>query len=63
MRRRMFLLVTGATVASCLPSFTAPGEVRTRTAVRSLVADLMSSPRQATMPGLPAFASRVHVTV
>lgn len=39
----------------------APGEVRTRTAVRSLVADLMASPRQAAMPGLPALAHRVHV--
>jgi hypothetical protein len=39
---------------------TAPEEVRTRTAVRSLVADLMASPRQAAMPGLPALASRVH---
>jgi hypothetical protein len=39
---------------------TAPGEVRTRAAVRSLVADLMTSPHQATMPGLPALASRVH---
>ncbi len=39
---------------------TAPGEVRTRTAVRSLVADLLASPRQATMPGLLALASRVH---
>lgn len=41
----------------------APGEVRTRNAVRRLVTDLMSSPRRATMPGLPALASRVHATV
>jgi transcriptional regulator with XRE-family HTH domain len=39
---------------------TAPGEVRTRNAVRRLVTDLMASPKQAAMPGLPALASRVH---
>jgi hypothetical protein len=39
---------------------TAPGEVRTRNAVRRLVTDLMTSPKQTTMPGLPALASRVH---
>ncbi|MGH3778804.1 MAG: helix-turn-helix domain-containing protein [Pseudonocardiaceae bacterium] len=39
---------------------TAPGEVRTRNAVRRLVTDLMNVPRQAAMPGLPALASRVH---
>jgi tetratricopeptide (TPR) repeat protein len=38
----------------------APGEVRTRIAVRRLVSDLMASPRQATMPGLSALAHRVH---
>ncbi|GGP88263.1 hypothetical protein GCM10010185_72060 [Saccharothrix coeruleofusca] len=38
----------------------APGEVHTRNAVRRLVGDLMNSPRQAAMPGLLAFASRVH---
>ncbi|WP_018685398.1 helix-turn-helix domain-containing protein [Actinokineospora enzanensis] len=38
----------------------APGEVRTRNAVRLLVTDLMNSPKQATMPGLPALAHRVH---
>ncbi|NUT91993.1 MAG: XRE family transcriptional regulator, partial [Saccharothrix sp.] len=42
---------------------TAPGEVRTRNAVRRLVTDLMNSPRQATMPGLPALARRVHAVV
>lgn len=42
---------------------TAPGEVRTRNAVRRLVGDLMASPRQAAMPGLPALARRVHATV
>jgi hypothetical protein len=40
---------------------TAPGEVHTRNAVRRLVADLMTAPRQAAMPGLPALAARVHV--
>jgi transcriptional regulator with XRE-family HTH domain len=39
---------------------TAPGEVRTRNAVRRLVGDLMASPKQAAMPGLPALAHRVH---
>jgi transcriptional regulator with XRE-family HTH domain len=39
---------------------TAPGEVRTRNAVRRLVTDLMNSPKQAAMPGLPALAYRVH---
>ncbi|MPZ80303.1 MAG: helix-turn-helix domain-containing protein [Actinophytocola sp.] len=39
---------------------TAPGEVRTRNAVRRLVTVLMDSPKQATMPGLPALARRVH---
>lgn len=39
---------------------TAPGEVRTRNAVRLLVADLMASPKQSTMPGLTALAHRVH---
>ncbi len=39
---------------------TAPDEVRTRNAVRRLVSDLMASPKQATMPGLPALAQRVH---
>lgn len=38
----------------------APGEVRTRNAVRRLATDLMTSPHQATMPGLPALANRVH---
>lgn len=41
---------------------TAPGEIRTRNAVRRLVTDLMASPRQATMPGLPALAARVHAS-
>jgi transcriptional regulator with XRE-family HTH domain len=41
---------------------TAPGEVRTRNAVRRLVTDLMAAPRQAAMPGLPALATRVHAT-
>ncbi|MGH3770348.1 MAG: hypothetical protein ACRDRW_02940 [Pseudonocardiaceae bacterium] len=39
---------------------TAPGEVRTRNAVRRLVTDLMAAPRQAAMPGLPALAARIH---
>lgn len=39
---------------------TAPGEVRTRNAVRHLITDLMTAPRQAAMPGLPALANRVH---
>jgi len=41
---------------------TAPGEVRTRNAVRRLVTDLMASPRQPAMPGLPDLATRVHAT-
>jgi hypothetical protein len=39
---------------------TAPGEVRTRNAVRRLVTDLMHAPRQPSMPGLSDLASRVH---
>ncbi|GAA3849254.1 hypothetical protein GCM10022243_14040 [Saccharothrix violaceirubra] len=39
----------------------APGEVRTRNAVRLLVSDLMAAPRQAAMPGLSALARRVHL--
>jgi hypothetical protein len=39
---------------------TAPDEVHTRNAVRRLVADLMASPRQTAMPGLPALTTRVH---
>lgn len=42
---------------------TAPGEVRTRNAVRRLVADLMASPRQAGMPGLRTLAHRVHAVI
>ncbi|HET9257769.1 MAG TPA: hypothetical protein VFO16_21575 [Pseudonocardiaceae bacterium] len=38
----------------------APGEVRTRNAVRRLVTDLMAVPEQAAMPGLSALASRMH---
>jgi hypothetical protein len=41
---------------------TAPGEIRTRNAVRCLVTGLMASPRQAAMPGLPALAARVHAS-
>lgn len=41
---------------------TAPGEVRTRNAVRLLVTDLMASPRQPVMPGLRNLAIRVHAT-
>ncbi len=41
---------------------TAPGEVRTRSAVRRLVTDLITTPRHATMPGLPALATRIHAT-
>ena len=41
---------------------TAPGEVRTRNAVRRLVTELMGSPHQAAMPSLPALAARVHAT-
>lgn len=40
----------------------APGEVRTRNAVRSLVTALMAAPHQAAMPGLPALAARIHVS-
>jgi transcriptional regulator with XRE-family HTH domain len=39
---------------------TAPGEVRTRNTVRRLVTDLINTPKQAAMPGLPALADRVH---
>jgi hypothetical protein len=39
---------------------TAPGEGRTRNAVRRLITDLMAAPRQAGMPGLPALATRIH---
>jgi transcriptional regulator with XRE-family HTH domain len=39
---------------------TAPGEIRTRSTVRRLVTNLMGSPKQAAMPGLPALAKRVH---
>ncbi|MFC0105545.1 XRE family transcriptional regulator [Kibdelosporangium aridum] len=39
---------------------TAPGEVSTRNAVRRLVSDLINSPKQSRMPGLPALAARVH---
>jgi transcriptional regulator with XRE-family HTH domain len=38
----------------------APGEVRTRSAVRTLVTDLMSVRRQAAMTGLAGLAQRVH---
>lgn len=38
----------------------APGEVRTRNAVRLLVTDLMRTPHQAAMPGLADLATRVH---
>jgi hypothetical protein len=38
----------------------APGEVRTRNAVRRLVTHLMTSPKQSAMPGLPALANRFH---
>ncbi|MGH3825867.1 MAG: helix-turn-helix domain-containing protein [Pseudonocardiaceae bacterium] len=41
----------------------APGEVHTRNAVRRLVTDLMTAHRQATMPGLPALAARVHANI
>lgn len=40
----------------------APGEVRTRGAVRRLVGELLSAPRQGAMPGLRELAARVHVT-
>lgn len=39
----------------------APGEVRTRKAVRRLVGELMASPRRTGMPGLPDLAERVHL--
>ena len=39
---------------------TAPDEVRTRNAVRRLVADLMASPTRADISGLPALAHRIH---
>lgn len=39
---------------------TAPTEVRTRSAVRRLVDDLMRAPNQAAMPGLSALAGRVR---
>ncbi|ASR35437.1 hypothetical protein BAY61_10990 [Prauserella marina] len=42
---------------------TAPGEVRTRNAVRRLVTDLMESSKHAAMPGLPKLAQRVHAVV
>ncbi|MGH3513266.1 MAG: helix-turn-helix domain-containing protein [Pseudonocardiaceae bacterium] len=42
---------------------TAPGEVRTRNAVRRLVTDLIAAPRQAAMSGLPALAVRVHANI
>ncbi len=42
---------------------TAPGEIRTRNAVRRLVTDLIASPRQAAMPGLPALAALVQASV
>lgn len=42
---------------------TAPGEVRTRNAVRRLVGDLAASHNQASMPGLHALADRVHARV
>ncbi|WP_043721073.1 hypothetical protein [Kutzneria sp. 744] len=38
----------------------APGEVRTRNALRRLVGDLLASPKQAAMPSLSALARRVH---
>ena len=40
----------------------APGEVRTRGAVRRLVGELLVSPRQAAMPGLRDLATRTHAT-
>lgn len=39
---------------------TAPGEVRTRNAVRRLVTQLLAAPKQAAMPDLPALARRIH---
>ncbi|WP_018684172.1 helix-turn-helix domain-containing protein [Actinokineospora enzanensis] len=41
---------------------TAPGEVHTRAAVRTLVTDLRQAPRQNTMPHLADLAHRVHAT-
>ncbi|WP_051579810.1 helix-turn-helix domain-containing protein [Pseudonocardia acaciae] len=38
----------------------APGEVRTRNAVRRLVGDLLANPKQAAMRGLPSLAARIH---
>jgi hypothetical protein len=40
----------------------ASAEVRTRGAVRRLIGELLSSPRQAAMPGLRELAARVHAT-
>ncbi|MEO6090201.1 MAG: helix-turn-helix transcriptional regulator [Umezawaea sp.] len=40
----------------------APDEVRTRSAVRTLVTDLMACRQQAAMPGLTRLAQRVHTT-
>jgi len=40
----------------------APGEVRTRSVVRTLVTDLMACRQQAAMPGLARLAQRVHAT-
>ncbi|MCP2169712.1 XRE family transcriptional regulator [Goodfellowiella coeruleoviolacea] len=40
----------------------APGEVRTRGAVRRLMGELLASPRAAAMPGIRALAARVHAT-
>ncbi|MFB9924504.1 XRE family transcriptional regulator [Amycolatopsis halotolerans] len=39
---------------------TAPGEVRTRAAVRHLVSELLQHPRQASLPGLRQLAIRTH---
>lgn len=41
----------------------APGEVRTRNAVRRLVSDLSRTPGRSGLPGLPALAARVHVGI
>lgn len=38
----------------------APGEVRTRAAVRRLVSDLLHHPRQAALPGVRRLAARTH---
>jgi transcriptional regulator with XRE-family HTH domain len=40
----------------------APGEVRTRNTARRLVAELLNAKNQATMPGLPQLAARIHVS-